>query len=153
MYVCVCVYHVCAWCPRKSEKDIRSPEIGVTGVCEMPCGWVLGIEPWSSLRAVVLFLPLQKGHNENPCPRPTGKTQSRESQAPRPLLERVPFPSSPLNSQFIRCASPSTSYGKDQMLPGCSPPPPQTHLPKIQAGCLDRLLISIWPTGLGITPQ
>lgn len=57
----MCVYHVYAWCPRKSEKDIRFPEIGVTDVCEMLCGWVLGIEPWSSLRAASVLSAPSKG--------------------------------------------------------------------------------------------
>lgn len=47
---CMCVYHLYACCPRKSEKGIGSPGNGVTGGSEPPCA-VLGIGPRSSARA------------------------------------------------------------------------------------------------------
>lgn len=44
---CRSVHHVCALCRRSLEEDIRST--GVTGGCEVPCGF-LGIKPGSSER-------------------------------------------------------------------------------------------------------
>ena len=43
---CGHVYHVCAWCLRRSEDGIRSPGTGVKSGCESPCGcWVLKLGP------------------------------------------------------------------------------------------------------------
>lgn len=36
--ICVCVYYVHAWCPRRPEEGVRSPGTGVTGGCEPSCG-------------------------------------------------------------------------------------------------------------------
>lgn len=34
--LCACMYHVHAWCLKRSEVGIRSPETGVMDVCELP---------------------------------------------------------------------------------------------------------------------
>ena len=40
------VYHVCAWCPWKSEEGVRSPETGVMDSWEPPCqSWELNPVP------------------------------------------------------------------------------------------------------------
>lgn len=51
------VYHMCAWCLKKSEKGIKSPKTRDLGGCEPPCGdWEF--ELWSSARTSVLTLNL-----------------------------------------------------------------------------------------------
>lgn len=43
---CMSVYHMHAWCWQRPEEDIGSPWTGVTGRCELPCGfWVLNLGP------------------------------------------------------------------------------------------------------------
>jgi hypothetical protein len=32
------VHYMCAWCPRRSEEGIRSPESRVKDGCELPLG-------------------------------------------------------------------------------------------------------------------
>lgn len=38
LLACMRVYHKPAWCLWRPEKNIRSPETGVTGGCEPPHG-------------------------------------------------------------------------------------------------------------------
>lgn len=39
LMACMCMYHMCVWCPRKTEKGIRSSGTGVSGSCGLPGGW------------------------------------------------------------------------------------------------------------------
>lgn len=42
--VCVYMYHMCAWCSKKAEEDIRSPASRVSDDYELSCGcW--GLNP------------------------------------------------------------------------------------------------------------
>lgn len=59
---CMYVHHVCAWCLRKAEEDIESPEVGIVNGCEPPCG--LRTEPGSSARSALLF----SAHCLSPAP-------------------------------------------------------------------------------------
>lgn len=51
---CMYVYYMYAWCPWKTEEDIRSPGTGVTDGCKPPCRF-WGTEPGSSARATSAF--------------------------------------------------------------------------------------------------
>lgn len=56
-YVYACFAYMYVWCLRRSEEDIRTScgsQMFVSNhvyvcmyVCERPCGWMLGIGPWS----------------------------------------------------------------------------------------------------------
>lgn len=48
------MYHVCAWCPWRSEKGVGSLRTVVTDGCETPCGCLLGNEFESSIGANAL---------------------------------------------------------------------------------------------------
>lgn len=46
LLVCLYVYHMFAWCERRSEVGITSPGNGVTGGCEITCWcWELNLDP------------------------------------------------------------------------------------------------------------
>lgn len=47
--VCMYVHYVCFWCHIGQKRGIESPGTGVTDGCKPPL--ILGIEPWSSIRA------------------------------------------------------------------------------------------------------
>lgn len=36
--ICMSIYYMHAWCPRKTEESIKSSETGVTDGSEPPCG-------------------------------------------------------------------------------------------------------------------
>lgn len=60
LLACVYVYHVHAWCLRKSKEAIRSPEPGIMQVCELPCGcWELDPLPRKPLAQPLAFVPAQ----------------------------------------------------------------------------------------------
>lgn len=46
------VYYIGAWCPRRSEEGIGSPQTRVTEIETAIC--VLGIEPWSLAKATTV---------------------------------------------------------------------------------------------------
>lgn len=46
VYKCLPVHHICDWCLRRPEKNIRSPRIASTDGCEPPCEcWELNSGP------------------------------------------------------------------------------------------------------------
>lgn len=60
LLACVYVYHVHAWCLRKSKEAIRSPEPGIMQVCELPCGCrELDPLPQKPLAQPLAFVPAQ----------------------------------------------------------------------------------------------
>jgi hypothetical protein len=52
---CMYVHHVCAWCLRKAEEDIESPEVGIVNGCEPPCGSFMRASAYNH-RAVSLVM-------------------------------------------------------------------------------------------------
>lgn len=54
MCVCVSMYHMHAWCVRRSEEGVRSPGIGIRDGCGLPCGyWETKPGPFARTSALV----------------------------------------------------------------------------------------------------
>lgn len=46
---CICIYHMDAWCPLRSENDVEPCGSVLTYCCELiHGGWESNLGPWSS---------------------------------------------------------------------------------------------------------